>query len=152
MNKIYLIGSLRNEKVPILGNKIRELGFDVFDDWYGAGERADDSWQAYEKLRGRRFDDALKGHAAQHVFNFDKKHLDAADIAILLLPAGKSGHLELGYHLGQKKPGYIVMESEPERFDVMYNFCSGVFFNEESLFEALLHPTHLSSPVSAGDF
>ena len=30
---VYMIGSLRNENIPEMGNKIRELGFEVFDDW-----------------------------------------------------------------------------------------------------------------------
>jgi len=45
------------------------------------------------KPRVSRYDDALKGYAADHVFEFDKHHLDRCDTAILVLPAGKSGHL-----------------------------------------------------------
>lgn len=137
MKSIYLIGSLRNPEVPIFAQELRQQGFDVFDDWFGAGPEADDWWQKYEKARGRRYDEALKGYAAQHVFHFDKTHLDRCDISILLLPAGKSGHLELGYALGCGKKGYILMDKEPERFDVMYNFSSGVFFSRQSLFEEL---------------
>ena len=40
--KVYLIGSLRNLKLPKIAQKIRELGFEVFDDWYAAGRKADD--------------------------------------------------------------------------------------------------------------
>ena len=107
MKSVYLIGSLRNEAVPEFGQELRKIGLDVFDDWYGAGKIADDSWQAYENLRGRNFADALAGYAARHVFHFDKTHLDRCDAAILLLPAGKSGHLELGYMIGSGKPGFI---------------------------------------------
>jgi hypothetical protein len=137
MKSLYLIGSLRNPAVPEFGNELRKAGFDVFDDWYGAGERADDSWQAYENLRGRNFTDALAGYAAQHVFHFDKTHLDRCDGAILLLPAGKSGHLELGYVIGSGKPGYILMDKEPDRYDVMYNFSSGVYFDRKKLLDKL---------------
>ena len=35
--KVYLIGSLRNPEVPQIANKIRELGFEVFDDWHPNG-------------------------------------------------------------------------------------------------------------------
>ena len=35
--KVYLIGSLRNPKVPKIAEKIRALGFEVFDDWFAAG-------------------------------------------------------------------------------------------------------------------
>ena len=29
---LYVIGSLKNENIPIIGNELREMGFDVFDD------------------------------------------------------------------------------------------------------------------------
>jgi nucleoside 2-deoxyribosyltransferase len=138
IKSIYVIGSLRNPNVTELGHALRELGFDAFEDWMAAGPEADDYWQKYENARGHRFDQALAGYAAQHVFSFDKFHLDRCDAAVLLLPAGKSGHLELGYMIGKGKPGYILMEKEPERFDVMYNFASGVFFDPKGLFRALL--------------
>ena len=134
--KIYLIGSLRNPAVPELAIKIRELGFDVFDDWYAAGPEADDKWRDYEKARGRTYKEALDGYAANHVYHFDLKHLDECDIAVLLLPAGKSGHLELGYVLGKGKRGYIVIDN-PERWDVMYLFADGVFHSEDELIEEL---------------
>ena len=69
--KIYLIGSLRNPEVPKMAQEIRKLGFDVFDDWYAAGERADDSWKEYEISRGHNYREALSGYAADHVFDFD---------------------------------------------------------------------------------
>jgi hypothetical protein len=52
-------------------------------------------------------------------------------------PAGKSGHLELGYAIGAGKPGFILLEGEPDRFDVMLNFATGVFDKKEQLFESL---------------
>lgn len=130
--KIYLISSLRNSDVPKIGQAIRELGFDVFDDWFAAGPEADDKWRDYEKARGHNYRQGLQGYAAEHVYQFDLKHLNECDIAVLFLPAGKSGHLELGYIIGQGKPGYIVLDN-PERWDVMYQFAKGVFNNLDEL-------------------
>lgn len=138
MAKIYLIGSLRNPNVPIISKKLREAGHEVFDDWFAAGPEADDWWQRYEIDKGHNFKQALSGFAANHVYNFDKHHLDTNDLAILVLPAGKSGHLELGYMIGKGKPGYILFDDVmPDRWDVMYLFASAVFFNVESLVEKL---------------
>ena len=98
---IYLVGSLRNPVVPQVGGLLRPLGFDVFDDWHGVGPEADDHWQSYEKARGRSYGEALQGHAAKNIFRFDKTHIERADIGILVAPAGKSGHLEIGYMAGR---------------------------------------------------
>lgn len=134
---IYLIGSLRNLEIPKIAQEIRKLGFDVFDDWFAAGPEADDKWRDYEKARGHTYREGLRGLAADHVYQFDKKHLDACDIAILYLPAGRSGHLELGYVIGKGKIGYIVLD-DPERWDVMYQFAHGVFHSFEELKKELM--------------
>ena len=136
MTNIYVIGSLRNEQIPIIANKLRDAGYDVFDDWYSAGPEADDYWHAYELQKGNNYKEALSGYAAKNVFNFDKLHLDRNDIAVLVLPAGKSGHLELGYFLGSGKPGYILLD-DPDRWDVMYQFANNVFFTVDELIAEL---------------
>lgn len=124
MKKLYLIGSLRNPEVPKVGSWIRALGIDVFDDWYAAGPEADDKWKEYEQSRGRDYVDALHGLAAEHVHEYDKYHLDNSDGALLLLPAGRSGHLELGYIIGQGKPAWILLPDDHDRWDVMFRFAS----------------------------
>lgn len=134
---IYLIGSLRNPRVPELAGKLRARGHEVFDDWYAAGPEADDYWQRYEQARGNSYVEGLKGHAARHVFNYDRGHLDRMGVAVLVLPAGKSGHMEFGYMVGQGKPGFILLDKEPERWDVMYGFATEVLMSEDRLFEAL---------------
>jgi nucleoside 2-deoxyribosyltransferase len=133
---IYLIGSLRNPEVPIIASALRDRGHEVFDDWYAAGPEADDRWRDYEKARGRTYIEALDGLAAEHVFRFDWKHLNWAEIGVLLLPAGRSGHLELGYMFGQGKPGYILLDN-PERWDVMYKFATKVVLQLPDLLAVL---------------
>jgi len=134
---IYLIGSLRNPKVPQLAAVLRAEGYDVFDDWYAAGPEADDYWQRYEQERGHTYARALRGYAAEHVWGYDKSHLNRCDIGVLMLPAGKSGHLELGYIIGLGKRGLILLDKTPDRWDVMYRFAEAVCFSEEELIRAL---------------
>ncbi|MCI0526073.1 MAG: hypothetical protein L0Y56_01285 [Nitrospira sp.] len=126
---IYLIGSLRNPEIPHIGNRLRERGFEVFDDWFAGGKIADDEWQAYETIKGVSYKDALRGYAARHVFEFDYHHLSRCDIGLLVLPAGKSGHLELGWLIGRGKPGYVLFDQTPSRWDIMYQFATDVFFD-----------------------
>lgn len=133
MTKIYIIGSMRNPRVPEVAAFLRKLGYDAFDDWYSPGPEADDKWQEYERARGRTFAAALEGHHARHVFALDKLHLDQSAACVMVAPAGKSGHLELGYMIGKGKPGFILLDGEPERFDIMYQFATAVLVDQEQL-------------------
>lgn len=137
MKSIYVIGSLRNPAIPKLGNKLRFAGFDVFDSWYAPGPRADDFWRDYTKIRGLNYKEALQDWSAKHVFEFDKFHLDRCDIAVMLMPGGKSAHLELGYMIGKGKKGFILFDKEPKRYDVMVQFATDIFFKEVDLIHAL---------------
>jgi hypothetical protein len=138
MASIYLIGSLRNPRVPEIAAKLRAAGHDVFDDWYAAGPEADDYWLKYEQTKGNNYKQGLEGYAANHVYEFDLHHLNRCDVAVLLLPAGKSGHLELGYAIGRGKQGYILFDDNmPDRWDVMYLFANAVFFKTDDLIKEL---------------
>ena len=136
--KIYIIGVLKNEQVPILGNKLREIfgkEVEVFEEWYYSSPDAD-HWLHQEcKNRGLSYKQALQTYAAKNTFNFDKRHLDEATDVIMLMPAGKSGHLELGYcsnPLANKRTYVFFQEGWPEKIDIMYQFATGIFadFNE----------------------
>jgi len=143
---IYIIGSLRNPNITNVSAALRCAGHDVFDDWHAAGPEADDYWQKYEQARGRTYQEALKGEAAKNVFQFDKRHLDEADAAVLVAPAGRSGHLELGYMVGKRRPTAILVEADPERWDVMYQFAGAVCISIDELVQffaplVIAHPT-----------
>jgi hypothetical protein len=148
---IYVIGSLRNPEIPKLANRMRAAGLDVFDAWYSAGPIADDSWRDHEKSMGHTFKQALKGAAARNVFEFDKRHLEAADAAVLVLPAGKSGHMELGWFVRGGKPGYILLDS-PDRWDTMYQFATDVFETEAALIAQLQWDTQRPSDDDDEDY
>ena len=135
MKSIYLIGSLRNPKIPLVANTLREWDFDVFDDWHSGGPHADDAWKEYEGKRGRDYKTALSGLAATNCFEFDLRHIKRVDIGVLVLPAGKSAHLELGFMIGRGQAGYVLFEEEPDRdrWDLMYKLAHGIFFDVDAL-------------------
>ncbi len=137
MTSIYLIGSLRNPRVTEVANELRSYGWEVFDNWMAAGPIADDSWMEYSKQKGLSYKEALQSYEAKHVFEFDKHHLDRCDMAVLVLPAGKSGHLEIGYMAGSNKSTFCLFDGEPDRYDVMYQFCTGVAFDMADLIDQI---------------
>ena len=132
---IYIIGSLANPEVPVVANKLRKLfpQWEIFDSWYSPGPEADEYWRKYEKEKGITYKEALKSWAATHIFEFDKFHISRATDVIMVMPAGKSGHLELGWALGQGNRGYVLFNEEPKKWDIMYQFATDVFFDFDEL-------------------
>lgn len=124
----------------MLAQRLREQVEDVeiFDDWMAAGPHADDAWKAYSLDRKQTYDEALEGYAAKHVFEFDKFHLDRATHVLLVLPAGKSGHMEVMYgQYGVGAKTAILLDPDDVRWDVMYQFIPTILQREEQVAEWL---------------
>jgi hypothetical protein len=134
---IYLIGSLRNPKVTELGRRLRADGYEVFDQWYASGPEADDKWKEYEVSCGHTFEEALAQDFARTVFEFDLSHIKASDTVVLVCPAGKSGHLEFGWAVRDGKKGYILLDPQVDRWDMMYQFAHRVLRTPEELITQL---------------
>lgn len=133
---LYLVGSLRNERIPVLAERLREElpGVEVFDDWYAAGPEADDYWKEYEQGRGHSYREALSGYAARDVFEFDKRNLDRSTHVLLVLPAGKSGHMEVMYgKYGVGAKAAILLDPDDCRWDVMYQFVDRVLKSDDEI-------------------
>ena len=137
MTTLYVIGSLRNPRITEVGNALRAAGYNVFEDWHAGGPSADDEWQRYEKERGRGYKEALAGYHAQNIFNFDLVHLNRAEAGVLVMPAGRSGHIEFGYLAGQNKPVFVLFDEEPSRYDIMHQFATAICFNIDELVQEL---------------
>ena len=136
---IYVIGSLSNPRVEEVADKLRDDGWDVFDQWRAAHG---DYWADYAKRRGMKFRDALEMDFTQTAFDFDMKYLSQAEIGVLVMPAGRSAGLELGWLLGRGKRGYILYDGEPERPDLMSKLATDVCFSMEELLNALNTSDH----------
>lgn len=133
---VYIAGSLANKTIPKITHMANYgYGLKAFSEWYTPGPEADVNWRDYELSQGECYLSALKRPAAQHIYNFDKRYIDASACMLLVGPAGKSAHLELGYVLGQGKKGVIYLPEEPERWDVMYNFADLVTHDLDEAFE-----------------
>lgn len=135
---VYLIGALKNQRIPVIGNLLRVQGYDVMDEWFTPGEYADTNWQAYERLRGRTYAEALRGRAATNIVLFDRSYLDHSDAVVYIAPAGKSAMLELGYAAGSGKRTAIFLDGEePDRYDIMPGLAQRVMSQEAQLLQWL---------------
>ena len=141
---VYLIGSLRNAEIAEFANRLEKAtGYEVFCSWHAAGPEADDYWKKHEQARGRSYRQALASHAAQHVYGFDRKFIDRSEAGILLLPAGKSGHMELGFMLGTGKPGFILLDETP-KLPEPWHWLAGLYEGEGTITLNGMHSVALS--------
>jgi len=135
--KVYILGSLRNPRVPQVAAAVRSAGHQAFDDWFSPGPETDEHWQAYEKARGRTYKEALAGAHAEAAFWLDKSNLDTSDAGILVGPYGKSAMAEMGYLRGRRVPVYVLLDGEPERYDLMLKFASSIHYDLDEILEKL---------------
>ncbi len=63
----------------------------------------------------------------QRAFVEDKRWLDWAEAVVMIVPCGRSAHLEAGYAKGRGKPLFIWGKFPKGEFDVMYGFADGLF-------------------------
>ena len=122
---IYVASSWRNQEQPAVVQALRNSGFDVYDfknpepgnqgfHW----SEIDPEWQAWTP---ESFIEKLEHPIAQDGFQLDMDALDACDICVLVMPSGRSAHLEAGYAAGAGKLVVVLLtDSEPE---LMYLMC-----------------------------
>jgi nucleoside 2-deoxyribosyltransferase len=118
--KVYVASSWRNEYQQGVVKALREIGLDVYDFKNpGPGEKGfgwsqiDPEWKTWTP---QQFREALKHPISQRGFNNDEKALSECDACLLVLPSGKSAHLEAGWAAGKGKATaiYIPEQTEPE--------------------------------------
>lgn len=121
--KIYVASSWRNERQPFVLAKLREAGHEVYDfkDPTNSFRWSDIDPDGFRDWTPQQFKAALEHPLAQKGFESDMRALENCDACVLLLPCGKSAHLELGYAVGARKMTLVLMEqsSEPELMYLM---------------------------------
>jgi hypothetical protein len=119
--KIYLASSWRNTEQPEAVSLLRRAGHEVYDfrnppGGIKNGFRWSEVDPAWESWCAATYREKLKTPLAQRGFNSDFDGMKWADTGILLLPCGRSAHLELGWMAGAGKQTIIWTKDgqEPE--------------------------------------
>ena len=121
MSRIYLASSWRNAEQPAVVRALRVAGHDVYDFRNPPGgipngfrwSELDGDWLNWTAKQYRA---NLQHPLAQAGFKSDFDGMKWADVGILLLPCGRSAHLELGWMAGAGKRTIVWMHDgqEPE--------------------------------------
>lgn len=136
---VYVASSWRNDRQPTVVTALRVAGHEVYDFRNPAGHDRgfhwsdiDSKWESWSPLR---FRDALDHHIAVDGFELDWGAMRVCDACVLVMPCGRSAHLESGYFVGCGKPLVILLsDGEPE---LMYRMATHLCLDVVELVQAV---------------
>lgn len=141
--KIYVASSWRNHMQQGIVAALRSAGQEVYDFKNpGNGHQPfrwlelDPKWREWTPAE---FRNALSIPIAEESYASDFAAMVWADACVLVLPCGRSAHLEAGWFAGAGKPLYILVlgKEEPE---LMYRMATKICVSMNELFDALKIP------------
>ena len=140
--KIYVASSWDNPMQPSLVEELRRRGHKVYDFRHPHGQNCKSVWEELnmklEGLYGEDVAEALDHPLARKRFLEHQEAMSDVDTCILLLPSGRSAHIEAGYLKGLGKKVYVVGSVFDElRPELMYLAFDRFFFLYENMFDAL---------------
>lgn len=120
--RVYVASSWRNDLQPWVVQALRLEGLEVYDfrapdpggDTPGGFQWSDidPAWTGWD---ARTFREQLDDPTAEHGFERDMGALRWCDACLLVLPCGRSAHLELGWAAGAgKRTAAYLVDGEPE--------------------------------------
>lgn len=139
--KIYMASSWKNERYYTLLPKINNMGHTVLD-WRDAKSGGAFRWSdatdiPVERMTGTEYRDVvLKSDRAERGFAFDYGLMQLADCCVLLLPCGRSAHLEAGWFAGNGKR-LIIHTPDFDGPDLMYKMAGHITLSDAELISVL---------------
>jgi hypothetical protein len=141
MSKIYLASSWRNEFQPRVIEDLRDAGHEVYDFRNPPGgipngfrwSEVDPQWEAWS---AKIYRDKLQSPLAQQGFKSDFDGMQWADVGVLLLPCGRSAHLELGWMAGAGKRT-IIWTRDGQEPELMALLASAICTSLDEVLEAI---------------
>lgn len=128
--KIYVASSWRNEGQPAVVNRLREAGHEVYDFRNPKPGENGFHWQEIDHKWGEwtpeQHRNALEDPIAVDGFANDWNGMKWADCCVMLMPCGRSAHLECGYFVGAKKRSFIVLGDKKSEPELMYKLVDKV--------------------------
>lgn len=150
VSRIYLASSWRNERQPAVLRTLRQHHHDVYDfrnpedNWRSlspgddsGGFRWSDIDPAWESWSPWAFTQALDTPTARLGFGRDWRAMQSADVGVLLLPCGRSAHLEAGYFAGHPDKSLHILAPELPEPELMYLMADHISLTIDELLENL---------------
>lgn len=140
--KIYVASSWRNEHQEGVVALLRAVGHDVYDFKHPEPGNEGFHWSEidpeWKTWTVEQFSAGLQHQVAADGFRRDEAALDAADCVVLVLPCGRSAHLEAGYAVGRGKLLVVFMPGgEPFKPELMYRWADSIAADTTALLAAV---------------
>lgn len=138
---IYLASSWRNPEQPRVLKVLRDAGHQVYDfrepvpggrgfHWTETTPDGKPPRSAASLLA------ALKHPVAEQGFSYDMRALESCQACVLLLPCGRSAHLEAGWAVGAGKL-VVIYTRDGEEPELMYKMCHDIVADDAHLLRVL---------------
>ena len=133
--KIYAASSWRNDLQPGVVKTLREHGHAVYDFRNPSEGISGFSWSeidpAWQEWTQQEYVKALQHRRAREAFSLDLGAMQWADAFVLVMPCGRSAHLEAGWATGVGKPTAVLLsDSEPE---LMYKLADVLCYTVDKI-------------------
>lgn len=143
--KIYLASSWRNMQQPAFVESLRAKGHEVYDFKNPSG-RTGFSWREvdpdWKNWTPEQYLVAMRHPISEAGFQSDWQAMKWADTGVLLLPSGRSAHIEAGYFVGARKPLHIVIGPELGEAELMYKMTPHIHTSLDGLLSSLAKPRY----------
>ncbi|BAV43902.1 uncharacterized protein SHTP_p010 (plasmid) [Mycobacterium ulcerans subsp. shinshuense] len=152
---IYVASSWSNRRHSTVVDTLRRCGHQVYDFKHTtAGTDREFRWEELlvtdpnavdahlappEPTRAATYLASLTHRAAELGFRRDQEAMLAADTIVLVLPCGRSSHLELGWAVGAGKRSAILLD-DPCTPELMYKMVDRIATDLDDLVEWLANP------------
>ena len=141
---IYVASSWRNKYQPGVVGGLIHMGLDVYDfrneiDGFHWSD-IDPEWESWSLEDYRK---ALEHPLAKAGFDSDFDAMKASYACLLVLPCGRSAHLEAGWFVGQGRPVFVYSPEEEEvEPELMYKMCTMVSCRLDTIVAKLIEIEH----------
>ena len=134
MRRIYVASSWRNAEQPLVVTALRDAGHEVYD-FRNPPNGAGFGWEEvmprfggpHDQLVGQMdYLEALDHPRAAEGFASDFGAMKGCDTCVLVLPCGRSAHLELGWMVGAGKRTAILLDGPLVTPELMYKMVDCV--------------------------
>lgn len=154
--RIYVASSWRNKQFDHVVEILRGANHQVYDFKNVEGAfhwtQLDPTYEHGKTWGGHELISYLSRPLAQDGFKMDMGHLEECDVCVLVLPCGRSAHLEAGWAVGAGKKVIVFIpmfaQVEPE---LMYNMTTKIITSYEELLKELDNGRDQTRSASGGE-